>query len=115
MDFAVGISAVHNTGEVKKVGALVQLCPKPPLETLLGILQRLWLPEKIEMCQDTKDVSWHTCSGKNVEKLHSFHLKAVISINHQEDNIGNLCDVDHGLQFVWALDKGQALLLRCDD
>ena len=111
MDFSVRVSAVHDTGKVEEMSTLVQLRPKSPLESLLGVLECLRLAEEIKMGQDTKDVTRHTSSGKDVEKLHSLHLKAKVSINHQEDDVGNLCDVDHSLELVGALDEGQSLLL----
>lgn len=67
------------------------------------------------MCQDTKDISRHTRRSEDVEELHSLHLKAVVSVDHEEDNVGNLGDVDHGLELVGTFEEGQALLLRGDD
>lgn len=67
------------------------------------------------MGEDAKDVSGHTGGGKDVKELHSLHLESEVSIDHQEDNVGDLCDVDHGLEFVGAFDEGQSLLLGGDD
>src|SRR5687768_13825790 len=78
VNFSIGVSAVHDTREVEKVGALVQLSPQPPLQSLFGVLEGLRLPEKIEMCKDTEDVSWHTCRSEDVQELHSLHFEAKI-------------------------------------
>jgi hypothetical protein len=115
VDFAIGVSSIHDTREIEEMRALVQLGPQSLLEPLLGILERLGLSEQVEMGQDAKHVSRHTRGGEDVEELHSLHLEAVVSVNHEKDNVGHLGDVDHGLELVGAFDKGQALLLGSDD
>ena len=57
---SVRVSPVHHTTEVEELRTLVQLAPKPVLESLLLQLERLLFPEQIQMCQDSEDVSWHT-------------------------------------------------------
>lgn len=113
VDFAIRISAVHHARQVEEVSALVQFGPQSALETLLGILEGLWLAEQVEMCEYTKDVSRHTGGCQHIKELHSLHFKAVVSVNHQQDNVGNLGNVHHGLELVGAFDKGQALFLGC--
>lgn len=115
MDFSVGISTIHDTRKVEEMGTLVKLCPKSSLESLLGVLKCLGLAEKIEMGQNTKDVTRHTSRSEDVEELHSLHLKTIVSVNHEKDDVSNLCDIDHSLEFVGTLDKSQALLLGSDD
>ena len=67
------------------------------------------------MGEDAKDVAGHTRGGKNVKELHSLHFEAEVSIDHEKDNVGDLCNIDHGLEFVGAFDEGQSLLLGGDD
>lgn len=52
---------------------------------------------------------------KNVEKFHSLHLEAKIAVNHEQDYVCNLCNVDHGIDVVGAFDKGEAAFLASDD
>ena len=85
------------------------------LEPLLRILQRLRFPEQVEMSQYAEDVTGHAGGGEDVEELHGLHLEAVIAVDHEQDDIGDLGDVDHGLELVGTFDKGQPLLLRGDD
>lgn len=67
------------------------------------------------MCEDAEDVAGHTSSGQDVEKLHRLHLEAVVAVDHEQDNVRDLGDVDHGLQLIGTLEEGKALLFRGDD
>jgi hypothetical protein len=70
------------------------------LETLLLRLEGLLLAEKIEVGQDTKDVTRHTTGRQDVQELHRLHLEAIVSVNHEQDNVDNLGYVHHGGQRI---------------
>lgn len=43
------------------------------------------------------------------------HLETVRAVDHEQYEVRNLPDVDHGVEVVVALDEGEALLLPADD
>jgi hypothetical protein len=43
------------------------------------------------------------------------HLKAKGAVDHEEDEVGNLADVDHRVQVVIALDEREAAAFAGDD
>lgn len=43
------------------------------------------------------------------------HLETVRAVDHEQDEVRNLPDVDHGVEVIVALDEGEALLLPADD
>ena len=43
------------------------------------------------------------------------HLKTIWPVNHQQDQIRNLRNVDHGVEIVIAFDEGYSLLLPAND
>jgi len=63
------------------------------------------------MCQNPKDVGWHTMRRKDVEELHGFHLEAEVAVNEQEDVVGDLGDVNHAREGVVAFEEGEAAAL----
>jgi hypothetical protein len=115
VNLTIWVSAIHDTGKVKQMSALVELCPQSSLKVLFGILQCGRLAEQIQVSQDTKDVAGHTSSGQDVEKLHSLHLETVVAVNHEKNDIGNLGDIHHGFQLVGTLHERQSLFLRGND
>ena len=43
------------------------------------------------------------------------HLKTIWPVNHQQDQICNLRNVDHGVEIIIAFDEGYSLLLPAND
>lgn len=112
MNFAVRITAVDHTGEVKQLCAIVQLAPKTVLEPLLCRAQCALLLEQIQMGQDTEDIAGHTAGSQNVQELHCLHLITIVGIDHEKHNIRNLGHIDHAREgFRRTLEESESPLL----
>lgn len=58
------------------------------------------------IAESASKVSYEQRQALTVRKrLDTDHLKAKRSINHDEDQICDLCNVDNSSQFVWAFDE----------
>lgn len=44
-----------------------------------------------------------------------YHLETKGTVDHEENEVGNLANVDHAVEVVVALDEGQTTLLAGDD
>lgn len=107
--FTVGVAAIDNSGKVEKLGTIVQLAPEAVLQAFLGSTQGALLLEKVQVGQDTENISGHTVRAQNVQKFHSLHLEAIISVDHQKHNIRDLGHIDHAGEGVGgAFEEGKA-------
>jgi hypothetical protein len=73
----------HHTRQVKQLGTLVNLRPKPVLQTFLGFAQFLAVLEGVQVIQDPHD-TWKPVHVADVQKLKHFHLKAKTGVHHQD-------------------------------
>ncbi len=103
MYFAVGISPIDDTREIKQMGTMVQLTPESVFYPLLRVFQSLRFSKEIEMREDAEDIARHSSGGQDVEKLKGLHLEAVVAIYHQQDDVGNFGNVKHRLELVGTL------------
>lgn len=68
------------------------------------------------MGEDAEDISRHAAGIQHIQKLHSLHLETIITINHEQYDIGDFGDINHASEGVgWALDEGQTALFGRDD
>jgi hypothetical protein len=68
------------------------------------------------MGQDTEYISRHAAGRQRVQKLHCLHLEAIITVDHEEDNIRDLGRINHARERVGgAFEERQAPSLRCHD
>lgn len=124
VDFSVRVATVDDTREMEELGTLVDFCPETMLQPLLGVLECLLLLDEVEVSQKTNDFG-ETVRLKNVEKLECFlivsktlvlahHLESKTSINHEQNQVGDLANVNHGVEIVVALDECQTTGLAAD-
>ena len=80
------------------------------LELLLCTLEGLGGADAVEVGQDAHHLG-KAMGLEHVEKLKGFHLEAKAGVDHEEDQVGNLGQVDHRIDLVGALVKGQPPVL----
>lgn len=129
-DLGVGVPAVQDAREVEEFGPLIDLRPEAFLQGLFGVLQGGGLLDEVEVGEYSDDLR-KPMRLQDVEELESFlygrergtedqrrttyHLETVRAVDHEQDEVRNLPDVDHGVEVVIAFDEGEALLLPADD
>ena len=59
-----------------------------------------------------------SCEGVNTastkDRLVTNHLETIRAVDHEKDEVCDLCNVDHGIQVAIALDERYPLLLSAD-
>ena len=65
------------------------------LQPLLRISQCTKFPKKIKVREDAKDISRHTARSQDVQEFHRLHFEAKVAVDHEEDDVRNLGDINH--------------------
>ena len=65
------------------------------------------------MREDADDL-WKAVSLQDVEKLEGFHLETEARVNKKQNKVGNLGDVNHGVEVIHTLYEGEPALLAFD-
>lgn len=114
VDFSIWITSIDDTTEIVELGTRVGLCCESSLEALLCGADGGGLFDEIQMGENAHDLGEAVCL-EDVEKFHRLHFKAKRRINHEEDKIGNLADVDHGVEVVATFNECEPALFSTDD
>lgn len=114
VDLALEVLAVAHAGQVEELCSLVDLAPEAVLERLLGLLQRLGVPEAVQVREHAHDLG-EAVDLQEVEELERLHLEAKAAVHQQQHEVGVLGGVNHAAEVRRALDKRQAPRLARDE
>jgi len=101
---------MEQTRQVEELGAIVDLRPEAVFQLLLALSQLLGILDHVQMGKHTHDLG-HAVHLADVQKLENLHLEAVARVAEQQNQIGTLGHIDHGVDIVVALQQGDAALL----
>lgn len=130
-DLAIGVATVHDPREVKHLRSIEHLRPETLLQSLLLSFESSGRLNEVEVGKDSDELG-ETVGGKGGEGFEGFlqekegelrlretrdrkthHLETETSVNHHENQISNLGDIDHRSEVVRDLDEGKAAVLAC--
>ena len=105
---------MNQSRQVKQLCSIIHLRPETALHTLLCFAQLSVRLELIQVCKYTHH-AWETVCLQDVQKLKGFlqkrqrksdkngrayHLETEASVNDQQNQIGDLCTIDHRIEIV---------------
>ena len=85
---------MHHAREVEELSPLVHLSPKPLFQILLRSLQSFCILESVEVCENAHH-SRKPMNLTNIEELEDLHLKAKVSVDHEQNQVSDLRHVNH--------------------